>query len=109
MTGLGSGAVHGDPRPWYRGRMSAPFRATVRQVYRLNDTQLVVLRDGYEGDVGPGDEIELQLQEGTAKAKVVDLAWGSAFQATEPPLTLIVKGLPEGAEPAEEAWVKTSS
>ena len=76
--------------------MSAPFRATVRQVYRLNDTQLVVLREGYEGDVGPG-------------AKVVDLAWGSAFQATEPPLTLIVKGLPEGAEPAEEAWVKTSS
>ena len=86
---------------------SAPFRATVRQVYRLTDTQLVVLKEDYEGDVGPGDEIELQLREGTAKAKVVDLAWGSAFQANEPPLTLIVKGLPEGAEPGEEAWLKT--
>lgn len=67
------------------------FRATVRQVYRLQDTHLLVLEEDYEGDVGPGDRLEVKLPGGaTATTKVRDLAWGSAFHADNPPLTLIV-------------------
>lgn len=67
------------------------FCATVRQVYRLQDTHLLVLEEDYRGDVGPGDGIEIELASGEiARTKVRDLAWGSAFHAQNPPLTLIV-------------------
>ena len=67
------------------------FRATVRQVYRLQDTHLLVLQEDYRGDVGPGDGLEIELSSGEiARTTVRDLAWGSAFHAENPPLTLIV-------------------
>lgn len=73
--------------------MSERFGATLRQHYRLTDTDLLVL-DEYEGDVGTGDVLAVELPGGRkASFSVHDLAWGSAYNAASPPLTLIVKGL----------------
>ena len=86
---------------------SPPFVAKIRRVYRLADTQLVVLKEGYEGDVGPGDRLEVELPEGAAvEVEVKDLAWGSAFHVDQPPLTLIVVGLDPEQEPADGASVR---
>lgn len=75
------------------------FHATIRQVYRLQDTHLLVLHEDYRGDIGPGDRLEVELTNGeTARTRVRDLAWGSAFHASNPPLTLIVD-LVEPEEP----------
>lgn len=89
---------------------SSPFFAKIRRVYRLADTQLVVLEEGYEGDVGPGDRLEVELPgDETARIEVKDLAWGSAFKADQPPLTLIVTGLEEGREPPAGAPIRAAS
>jgi hypothetical protein len=86
---------------------SSPFSAKIRRVYRLVDTQLVVLEDGYEGDVGSGDQLDVEMPEAqSARVEVKDLAWGSAFRADQPPLTLIVTGLEEGREPPVGARIR---
>ncbi len=73
--------------------MSA-FHAVLRQHYRLEEVDLLVLEETYLGDVGPGDELAVELDTGGSKSFLVhDLAWGSAMSASAPPLTLIVKGL----------------
>ncbi|HJL16620.1 MAG TPA: hypothetical protein RMH99_13235 [Sandaracinaceae bacterium LLY-WYZ-13_1] len=85
------------------------FRAKVRQVYRLQDTHLLVLEEDYRGDVGPGDRLEIALPSGaSARTSVRDLAWGSAFHAQNPPLTLIVD-LVEAEEPEAGAVVRIAS
>ena len=77
--------------------MSA-FHAVLRQHYRLEEVDLLVLEETYLGDVGPGDRLAIELEPGKSQPFLVhDLAWGSAMSAKTPPLTLIVKGL-EGAE-----------
>ena len=82
------------------------FRATVRQVYRLQDKHLLVLEEDYRGDIGPGDRLEVELPSGAnARTEVRDLAWGSAFHATNPPLTLIVDPI-EAEEPRPGASVR---
>jgi hypothetical protein len=82
------------------------FHATVRQVYRLQDSHLLVLEEDYRGDIGPGDRLEIGLPSGrTARTEVRDLAWGSAFHAHNPPLTLIVE-LVEDEEPQAGAIVR---
>lgn len=74
-----------------------PFRATLRQTYALADRQLLILEQ-YEGDVGPGDTLVLTVGETSVDVRVRDLAWGSAFKADEPPLTLIIDPI-EGEQP----------
>ncbi|MCA9610958.1 MAG: hypothetical protein KC619_35435 [Myxococcales bacterium] len=83
------------------------FQATLRQHYALEEVDLLVLEETYVGDVGPGDELTVALPDGTEAAFTVhDLAWGSAMNAHNPPLTLIVKGL-KGAHPVAGAIVAT--
>lgn len=85
----------------------APFHAVLRQHYRLEEVDLLVLEESYVGDVGPGDELAITLTDGGAQPfRIHDLAWGSAMSATAPPLTLIVKGL-DGKEPAPGAVITT--
>lgn len=83
------------------------FQATLRQHYALEEVDLLVLEETYVGDVGPGDELTIELPDGQqAGFTVHDLAWGSAMNADNPPLTLIVKGL-EGARPVAGAVIAT--
>ena len=81
------------------------FHAQLRQHYKLDEVDLLVLEETYLGDVGPGDELSVEVPAGGHKTFVVhDLAWGSAMSEKTPPLTLIVKGL-EGVEPAPGAVI----
>ncbi|MCB9596752.1 MAG: hypothetical protein H6719_28780 [Sandaracinaceae bacterium] len=83
------------------------FQATLRQHYALEEVDLLVLEETYVGDIGPGDELAVELPDGArATFTIHDLAWGSAMSATNPPLTLIVKGL-DGAHPAPGAVIAT--
>lgn len=78
------------------------FEARLRQHYHLTDIDLLVLEE-YEGDVGPGDLLQIELPAGGTKTfRVHDTAWGSALSMANPPLTLIVKGLGD-EEPAPGA------
>ena len=79
-----------------------PFRARVRQVYALPDRHLLIL-ESYEGDVGTGDTLSVELADGALLVTVRDLAWGSAFSG-DPPLTLIVDRI-EGPLPESGASV----
>lgn len=72
------------------------FRGRVRKTYPMGENRALVLQDEYEGDVGVGEQVEVALPSGErARVEVVQLAWGSAFRASSPPLTLIVAGLGE--------------
>jgi hypothetical protein len=85
--------------------MAADFSAIVQRSYALEGQHVLLLEGGYEGDIGQGEWIELAEPaasevsgssgepEAKRRARVASLAWGSAFHATEPPLTLIVEGL----------------
>ncbi len=70
-----------------------PFRATLRQHYRLNDNALLVLEEDYEGDIGAGDELLVDVDGAPVRVTVHDLAWGSTLNAARLPLSLIVVGL----------------
>ena len=79
----------------------AGFHGTIRQVYRVQATVLLVLEETYSGDIGPGDWVrvgEAPEAAGGAVARIKDLAWGSAFRAENPPLTLVAERL-EGELP----------
>ena len=39
------------------------FQATLRQHYALEEVDLLVLEETYVGDVGPGDELTIELPE----------------------------------------------
>ena len=74
-----------------------PFHATVRQVYALPDRHMLIL-ESYRGDVGKGDRLTLVVGQARVVVTVKDIAWGSAFNANDPPLTLIVDRI-QGATP----------
>ena len=83
------------------------FTARLRQHYKLGELDLFVLDETYDGDIGPGDHVEVDLAEGGAhRVRIHDLAWGSALTATSPPLTLIVAEL-AGREPAPGAAIRS--
>ena len=74
--------------------MTRAFRATVRKAYPMGEHRALVLDDQYEGDIESGDRLAVDLPGGAhATVEVVSLAWGSAFRADSPPLTLVVDGL----------------
>lgn len=80
--------------------MDDRLRAVVRRTYRLPGKRLLLLEDTYEGGVEQGERVEIDLPEGrSAIVSVEGVAWGSAFKADNPPLTLIV---PWGEEPDPE-------
>ena len=75
-----------------------PFKATVRRAYSIEAKQVVLILERYEGDVEVGEWVEIAQRDGTrGAAKVASVAWGSAFHADDPPLTLVVSGLPSDA------------
>jgi hypothetical protein len=66
------------------------LRATVRRTYRLPGKRLLLLEDSYEGGVETGDWIQIGLPDGRQlRARIDGVAWGSAYSAENPPLTLI--------------------
>ena len=84
--------------------MAEGFKAKVQRAYKIEDKHVLVLQDGYEGDVEAGDPVEVALPAGTVRAEVATVAWGSAFHAQSPPLTIVVEGLEE--DPGEGIEVR---
>ena len=84
------------------------FSATVQRTYMIADRRVLVLERGYQGDIDAGDWIEIGGGDASIRAQVVSVAWGSAFHATDPPLTLVVQPDREGI-PAEGAAVRSTT
>lgn len=83
----------------------ADFHATLRQHYKLEKVDLLVLEETYVGDVGPGDELAILLDDGRLVSfRVKDVAWGSSMSGRNPPLTLVVEGL-GGTEPTKGSTI----
>jgi len=80
------------------------FKAKVRRAYPLDGKRVLILQDGYEGDIEAGDPVEVALASGAVRAEIATVAWGSAFHAESPPLTIVVTGLEE--DPAEGTAVR---
>ena len=74
--------------------MALGFQGKVRRSYQLGSTYVLILQQGYEGDIEVGDRLDI----GGTEVDVVSVAWGSAFNAEDPPLTLVVKGLSRQAD-----------
>lgn len=86
--------------------MAAGFRARVARSYVLKGQRVLVLREGYEGDIEVGDRVELDVGGAEpARGIVASIAWGSAFHAEDPPLTLVVDGVAD-ADPVADAEVR---
>ncbi len=83
--------------------MAEAFKAKVRRAYPLDGKRVLILQDGYEGDIEAGDILQVTMPDGPAKVQVATVAWGSAFHAESPPLTLVVEGLEDN--PAEGAAI----
>ena len=70
--------------------MDKLFRGVVGRTYVLQGDRVLIMKS-YEGDIEPGDVVEVELPAGNAPITVKKVAWGSAFNAESPPLTLIVE------------------
>ena len=66
------------------------FEGIVGRTYVLQGDRVLIMKS-YEGDIEPGDVIEVDLPAGNASITIKKVAWGSAFNAESPPLTLIVE------------------
>lgn len=84
--------------------MSAGFEAKVRRSYPIEDKRVLILEDDYAGDIEVGDALEIAMTTGVVHVTVASVAWGSAFHADSPPLTLVVSGLE--ADPLPGASVR---
>ena len=88
--------------------MSTPFEATLERSYLMGEQRIMVIGNQYSGDIGQGDWVEVAQPTGAAeKGKVVSVAWGSAFHAESPPLTLILVGL--NTEPKTGATIRATT
>ena len=65
------------------------FKGIVGRTYVLQGDRVLIMKS-YEGDIAPGDVVEVELPTGNAAITIKKVAWGSAFNAESPPLTLIV-------------------
>lgn len=70
--------------------MDRQFRGIVGRTYVLQGDRVLIMQS-YEGDIEAGDVVEVELPAGNAAITVKKVAWGSAFNAESPPLTLIVE------------------
>ncbi len=71
------------------------LRGTVRRFFFLDGKWMLVLEDGYSGGVEPGEQVRVNLPSGAIVIRVENVAWGSAFDAQSPPLTLITDAPPD--------------
>ncbi len=69
--------------------MTRPFRGVVERTYVLQGDRVLIL-ESYEGDIEAGDKVLLERPTGDAEVTVKNVAWGSAYNAESPPLTLVV-------------------
>ncbi|MEM6956788.1 MAG: hypothetical protein AAF411_32155 [Myxococcota bacterium] len=70
--------------------MASNFEGTVGRTYVLQGDRVLIMED-YEGEIAPGETVHLKRPAGeSAPLHVKRVAWGSAFHADNPPLTLIV-------------------
>jgi hypothetical protein len=84
------------------------FRGKVKRAYTLKGQRVLVLEKELAGDVVGGEWIEVDHPSGEPRqGRIASVAWGSAFQADESPLTLVVEGLGDH-EPAPGDEVRTS-
>ena len=87
--------------------MASDLRGRLRRSYVLDGKRVLVLQEGCSGGIEVGDSVRVELTNGEfVTCKVATVAWGSGFQATSPPLTLVVEGL--SGDPADEARVEGS-
>ena len=84
--------------------MAEGFKAKVGRAYALDGKRVLILESGYEGDIGVGDPVEVEMPDGAVRAVVATVAWGSALRAQSPPLTIVVSGLDE--DPGEGVDVR---
>ena len=83
-----------------------PLRAVVTRTYRLGAKRLLVLADDYEGGVDVGDRVQVELADGrTAEVAVDGVAWGSSYDARNPPLTIVAVWDDADPDPLEGAKV----
>jgi hypothetical protein len=69
----------------------------------MGEHRALILDHEYEGEVESGEWLEVILPSGdSTMVQVVSLAWGSAFRADSPPLTIVVQGLGEAAADGAE-------
>lgn len=73
--------------------MASDLKGRLRRSYLLDGKRVLVLEEGCTGGVEVGDHVEVRSAGQQATAEVETVAWGSAFDAQSPPLTLVVKGL----------------
>lgn len=80
-------------------RIDAAFEGVVRRAYSIDAEHVVLVFERYAGDVDIGESLAVTPTIGTSSvACVTSVAWGSAFHADDPPLTLVVAGLKGDAE-----------
>ncbi len=85
--------------------MTAPFAGVVQRSYALEGNHVLIIDASYQGEAEIGAWIEVDLPDTSAgTAQIKSVAWGSAFDAQSPPLTLVVHGL--NAVPATGAEVR---
>ena len=79
-----------------------PFVGTLERCYALDGNHVLILRESYEGEIEIGDWVTVDSAEGDSsssssskalRGRIKSIAWGSAFDAQSPPLTLVVEGL----------------
>ena len=74
--------------------MTAPFAGVVQRSYALEGNHVLIIDANYHGEAEIGAWIEVSLPgAATGTAQIKSVAWGSAFDAQSPPLTLVVTGL----------------
>ncbi|MBZ0115854.1 MAG: hypothetical protein K8H88_02580 [Sandaracinaceae bacterium] len=72
--------------------MALGFSATVLRAYRLDGRPVLLFEDGYQGDIAQDEWVELALASGKrVSMQVESVAWGSAFNAADPPLSLVLR------------------
>ena len=71
-----------------------PFEGTVRRAHSIEPGHVVLILERYAGDIDVGDSIAVSYEGAVTQVRVSNLAWGSAFGKEDPPLTLVVVGLP---------------
>jgi len=85
--------------------MTVPFAGVVQRSYVFENNHVLIIDASYQGEAEIGAWIEVDLPDATAgTAQIKSVAWGSAFDARNPPLTLVVHGL--NAVPAAGAAVR---
>ena len=82
--------------------MNEPFAGVVQRTYAIEGNHVLIIDASYEGEAEIGAWIEVDLAGSAGRAQIKSVAWGSAFDAQSPPLTLVVTGLGGLPEPGSQ-------